>query len=182
MTRRIQKHHRQSIRLRNRDYAESGAYFVTICTKDRECLLGEIVDWKMNLTEFGRIILDCWNDLPSHYLNIILDAFIIMPNHLHGIVVLTDQASVGARSPRPYKGQSLPKHPTLGMMVAYFKYQSTKKINQISQTPGVSFWQRNYHERVLRRHEINRYRQYIVDNPADWSRDENHPNNIRPTD
>ena len=81
---------RRSLRLTGYDYAQAGAYFVTICTYKRLCILGEVTDGEMRLNEYGRIVLDCWNDLPNHYSRVELDEFIEMPNHVHGIVVLTD--------------------------------------------------------------------------------------------
>lgn len=83
------RHHRRSIRLKGYDYAEAGAYFVTICTKGRVCLFGEIVNGDMQLNEFGKIVMATWADLPAHYAGVELDAFVVMPNHVHGIVVLT---------------------------------------------------------------------------------------------
>jgi REP element-mobilizing transposase RayT len=81
------------------DYSQPGEYFVTICTKDRENRFGEIVDGDMRVNDFGGIVRTCWNDLPNHYRNVELDAFVVMPNHVHGIIVLTDQF-VGATSGR----------------------------------------------------------------------------------
>jgi REP element-mobilizing transposase RayT len=81
-------HHRRSIRLRDYDYSQVGAYFVTICAWQRECLFGEIVDGEMRLNEMGRIICAVWNDLPNHYRHVELDEFVAMPNHVHGIIVI----------------------------------------------------------------------------------------------
>ena len=184
MTRRIEKHHRQSLRLRNRDYAKSGEYVITICTTQRECLLGEVVNGEICLNEFGKVVQDCWFDLPKHYPHVVLDEFVIMPNHVHGIIVITNiemSAHVGARSPRPYTSESDRKRLTLGKIVAYFKYQSTKRINQIRKTPNLPLWQRNYYERILRRNEINNIREYIRSNPGHWASDEENPENIKST-
>ncbi len=94
-----QKHHRCSIRLRGFDYALTGAYFVTIVTLGRESLLGEIVNGEMRLNANGEIVYACWDDLPSHYANVELDKFVVMPNHVHGIIVLTGgDVGVGGRS------------------------------------------------------------------------------------
>ena len=82
------KHHRRSIRLKGYDYSQAGAYFVTICTKDRGCLFGEIIDGEMVLNPFGEVVQACWDDLPRHYPHVELDAFVIMPNHLHGIIII----------------------------------------------------------------------------------------------
>jgi REP element-mobilizing transposase RayT len=84
------KHHRKSTRLNGYDYSSAGAYFVTICVKNRECLLGEIQNGKMILNDFGNIIDYHWKNIPSHFQNVDLDQFIVMPNHLHGILWLVD--------------------------------------------------------------------------------------------
>ena len=87
---------RRSIRLKGYDYSQAGAYFVTICVQDRQCLFGNVVDGKMNLNNAGEIVKSVWHDLPNHYAHVELDDFVIMPNHFHGIVVLTGNAPVGA--------------------------------------------------------------------------------------
>ncbi|GIV52421.1 MAG: hypothetical protein KatS3mg038_2942 [Candidatus Kapaibacterium sp.] len=93
-----QKHHRRSIRLKGYDYTQPGAYFVTIVTKDRVCLFGQVVEGQMRLNAVGHIAQQCWTDIPNHFPHVELDAFIIMPNHVHGILVITD---VGARHAVP---------------------------------------------------------------------------------
>ena len=84
------KYRIESTRLQEYDYSSQGAYFITVCTKNRECLLGALVDGQIILNNFGKIVLDCWHDLPNHYSNIILDEFVIMPNHIHGIICIDD--------------------------------------------------------------------------------------------
>ncbi|MCL5962645.1 MAG: hypothetical protein M1358_25600 [Chloroflexi bacterium] len=89
--------HRRSIRLKGFDYTQPGAYFVTICSLNRECLLGEIVNGEMQISECGFIVRKTWENLPQHYINVALDAFVVMPNHVHGIIVLLDEPNpVGA--------------------------------------------------------------------------------------
>jgi REP element-mobilizing transposase RayT len=92
------KHHRRSIRLRGYDYSQAGAYFISICEVNRECIFGDIVDGEMRRNQFGEIVLKWWNELPNYYPPVQLDEFIVMPNHLHGIIEITN---VGAGSPRP---------------------------------------------------------------------------------
>ena len=87
-------HHRRSIRLRSYDYSQAGAYFITLCAQKRECLFGAVVDDVMRLNDVGRIVQNVWDALPDHYSCVELDSFVVMPNHIHGIVVLID---VGAR-------------------------------------------------------------------------------------
>ncbi|MDO9301634.1 MAG: hypothetical protein Q7T89_09635 [Anaerolineales bacterium] len=91
-----QIHHRRSIRLKGYDYSQAGAYFVTICVHQRECLLGDVVNGKMQLSQFGKIVSYAWLDLPKHYPHVILDEFCIMPNHVHFIIVLIDDGRDGS--------------------------------------------------------------------------------------
>ena len=91
-----EKHHRRSIRLKGYDYAQAGAYFVTICTQHRACLFGEVVNGQMQLNDAGRFVEQCWLDIPHHFPHVELEAFVVMPNHVHGIIVITDP--VGAKN------------------------------------------------------------------------------------
>ena len=84
------KRQRRSIRLQGYDYTRQGAYFVTICTRNRACLLGDIVEGRMHLSEAGRLAQVAWEDLPHHYPHVQIDVWVIMPNHMHGIVILTE--------------------------------------------------------------------------------------------
>jgi len=93
------RHHRRSIRLKGYDYSQAGAYFVTICTQDRACLFGKVVNGEMRLNDAGRMVLAEWNMLPERFPHVVLDAFVVMPNHVHGIVVITNPAPM-TRQPR----------------------------------------------------------------------------------
>jgi len=86
------RHHRRSIRLKGYDYSQAGAYFITICTQDRACLFGKVVNGEMQLNDAGRMVLAEWNMLPERFPHVVLDAFVVMPNHVHGIVVITNPA------------------------------------------------------------------------------------------
>lgn len=101
MKRKTRIHNRRSIRLKEYDYARPGEYFITICARGRECIFGEIVDGEMRLSQFGNIVRDTWNDLPNHNRGIELDAFVVMPNHIHGIIIICDN-DVGADSESAY--------------------------------------------------------------------------------
>jgi hypothetical protein len=109
--------HRHSIRLKGYDYSGEGWYFVTVVTFRRECLFGEMADGRMNVSALGRIVQECWEAIPAHFPNVTLDAFVFMPNHVHGIVVIRDEAAeavpVGARhaSPLQVPGQALTAKP-----------------------------------------------------------------------
>ncbi|MBI3659424.1 transposase, partial [Candidatus Acetothermia bacterium] len=118
----LRRYHRQSIRLRGYDYTQNGAYFVTACTWQKECIFGHIENGMMIPSELGNIVNEYWYQLPDHFPNVALDEFAIMPNHVHGILAIV--GPVGAGLPRPYKATTQHK-PTLGQIVGYFKYQST---------------------------------------------------------
>ena len=163
---------RKPTRLKSYDYSQPGAYFVTICVQHRKCLFETITDGRMRLNEIGQIVVECWSHISQHFPSVELGDYVIMPNHLHGIVAQntvgagslrpseetksisptteagsnllpeTEQSSpptAGARSPRPTGDW-----PMLGKIVAYFKYQSTKRINQHRNMTGTRIWQRNY--------------------------------------
>jgi len=169
-------HHRRSIRLPDHDYRSPGAYFVTICVYGRECLLGEVVDGEMRLNDWGHIAWDCWQALPEHFAHVELDAWVVMPNHLHGILVITDPV-VGAQHAAPLPEPRTNVQPgSLGAIIRSFKSAATKRINQLRGTPGTRFWQRNYWEHVIRdERSLNRIREYIQNNPAQWAEDQLHP-------
>ena len=166
------KHRRRSIRLNDYDYGQSGAYFVTVCTKNRECLFGEVVDGAMRSNELGRAAADSWEWLGRQYEQISLDAWVIMPNHLHGVIILDDLRKGGSRT-APTAGI---KTKTLGRVVGAFKTVSTKKINIVRGTPAVPVWQRNYYEHVIRSEdELHRIQTYIENNALKWDMDQENP-------
>jgi len=172
-----EKHHRRSVRLKGYDYAQVGAYFVTICTYQRECLFGEVVEGEMRVNSHGAIVQRCWSDLPRHYPYVELDAFAVMPNHVHGIVVLTGfpiLANVGAGL-RPAPTSASRPHP-LSEIVRAFKSFSSRHVNRLRNTPGLPLWQRNYYEHVIRdEQELHTLRQYVADNPLQWALDQENP-------
>ena len=181
---------RKRLRLKEYDYSQPGAYFVTICTKDREHRFGEIVNVEMRANGLASVVQSCWDDLPKHYPNVELDEFVIMPNHVHGIIVILDEPitvgepsvgdgpipsldrpMVGATSRRPQTGAGRPR-PYLGNVVGYFKYQSARRINEINNTPGTPFWQRGYYDHIKRDdRSLTRIREYIAHNPQQWASD-----------
>lgn len=150
-----------SLRLKGYDYTQPGAYFVTICTKNRQCLLGEIVGGVVQLNESGRIVAETWQWLERQYTYVELDAWVIMPNHLHGIIVITD----GDIQRKP-----------LGNLVGAFKTVSAREINQLRQMSGCPVWQRDFYDRINRNdRSLQRIRQYIADNPLKWHEDADNP-------
>ena len=181
------RHHRLSIRLRGYDYSQAGAYFITICTQNRGCLFGDVAGGEMRLNDAGRSVEQCWNEIPAHFPNVELDAFVIMPNHIHGVLWITK--TVGARHAVPLQ-HAVPQHnDTPGMeqfgrpvagsiptIMRSFKSAVTKRINEMRRTPGVPVWQRNYYEHIIRNDEsLNLIREYIVNNPLQWSMDRENP-------
>jgi putative transposase len=160
---------RRSIRLRGYDYALAGAYFVTIVTRERQCLFGDIVDDQTRLNLWGKIAQDEWQKSAQIRKEIELDIFIVMPNHIHGIIVITDATGrATGRSPL----QSGPTKRSLGAFVDGFKSAITKRIGELRGLPRTAVWQRNYYEHVIRNEEsLHRIRQYIGDNPARWEFD-----------
>jgi len=172
-------HHRRSIRIPGYDYASPGAYFVTISVQDSECVLGQVVDGEMVLSEAGQIAHDGWAEVPRHFPNVSVDTFVVMPNHVHGIVCIEDDPGRGGVTPPLQDGPHIVR-PTLGQIVAYYKYRATKWINALRDTPGAPFWQRNYYERIIRDDaELDRIREYIVGNPYTWHTDRDNPDRIR---
>ena len=166
------KHRRlNSLRLPGYDYSQSGYYFITICTKDRKELFGTITRDRMIENVYGKIVRDCWNDLPNHY-HFELDEFIVMPNHIHGIIVLSD-VGVGLRP--------TPTGPGLSEIIRGFKSFSARRINQRRKLLGKPVWQRNFYDHIIRAEEdLNAIREYIRFNPEKWERDRNNPRNARP--
>ena len=170
---------RRSVRLRGYDYSQAGAYFITICTQNRCCLFGTIEEGGMVLNDAGRTAADCWLQIPDHFPNVELDEWVVMPNHIHGLMVIVDSSTVGANnhSPVPDNHSPLPAPPrptgtsrTIGSMVRGFKIGVTKWYRQRSDASQI--WQRNYWEHIIRNEpELNRIRRYIVDNPLQWEQD-----------
>ena len=180
-----QKHHRRSIRLKGYDYTQPGAYFVTMCTWHRETLLGDIIGGEMRLSAMGQIIEIEWRRLTDHFNHLELGAFVIMPNHVHGILILsTGEASAqivsypaeirwADASPQPPIGT---QPGSLGAILQNLKSVSTRKINQLQCTPGAPVWQRNYYEHIIRDEaDWRRIAAYIQNNPARWTDDQLHP-------
>jgi putative transposase len=166
-------HRRRSIRLPGYDYTLAGAYFITIVTREREELFGCITDGEMKLNQCGQIVENAWHDLPNHFAHVELDAFCIMPNHVHGIIILKDEEGVGAGlrpAPTKYK-----RHP-LSEIVRAFKSFSARRINALQNTQGASIWQRNYYEHIIRDNEDYLSKSgYILNNPSNWAKDKENP-------
>lgn len=179
----VSKFNRHSLRLKDYDYSSAGAYFITICTKDRACIFGEITDGELRLNEFGKIVENFWLEIPEHYPMVELDEYIIMPNHIHGIVFIPDCVGVQDFEPLQQKLQSdilkknrfqhiIPR--SIGAIIRGFKIGVTKWFR--NNTNIVFVFQRNFYEHIIRDEpDLNRIREYIVNNPARWQDDEENP-------
>lgn len=179
-----EKHHRKSIRIPGYDYSRPGAYYITVCTHRREHLFGDVVDGIMRLNEFGRHVQQCWDQIPNHFFHVRLDEFIIMPNHIHGVIWITDDYGrngiVGANNylplPELHRSELFPMGhgtaKTVGSIIRGFKIGVTMRLH--SGRPATPVWQRGYHEHVIRNdYSLHRIRRYIRNNPMKWHM--NHP-------
>ena len=195
-----EKHCRRSIRLRELDYACAGAYFLTIVTFARECLFDDSL--------LRRAVEMSWCDIPRHFAQVTLDEWVIMPNHLHSIIViggdprrgeafpdarsLTRQSAFAKRNLQPAhsRGDASPLQPprgvthgSLGAIIGNFKSVTARRINQIRDTPGATIWQRNYYEHIVRdEDDLNRIRSYIAENPERWEYDRENPHHHSASD
>lgn len=160
MTYHPKRHHRRSIRLRGYNCARPGAYFLTLITENRANLFGEIVRGQMRLSAAGEVVWRCWHDIPKHFPHAVLDAFQVMPNHVHGVLVFSRP---GRSSPRTLQAGERPRGTsmTVGSVVRGFKIGVTKWMRQHTRVHDV--WHRNYWEHiVLNPAELARIRRYII--------------------
>jgi putative transposase len=188
-------HDRRGLRKKQHDYTTPGSYYVTICVHDMGTFpFGDVIDGRMRLSDMGAIADEYWLRIPAHFPGVTLDAHIVMPNHVHGIIVIPDlgaKSVVGTRhassliphgpvvvdsaelrddgSCEPASGV-IRRH-SLRTMVGSFKSAVSKRINEIRGTPGATIWQERYHDHVIRDEEsLRRIREYILSNPARWGR------------
>lgn len=181
---------RRSPRLQGYDYTQEGAYFVTICTFQREELFGEISDGAMRLSALGEIAGNCWTAIPTHFLNIELDLFVVMPNHIHGILLILKQRQDDEPKTTQFESVST-KHvsslqkPTskqrgvigakagsLGASVGSYKSAVTREINTLLGIRAPRVWQPRYHDHIIRSDgDLQRLRDYVANNPAKWEQD-----------
>jgi REP element-mobilizing transposase RayT len=175
-------HHRKSIRLKGYDYSSPGYYFVTICTQNRVCLFGEIINGKMQLNDAGNMVDLQWATLPHRFKNIRIDEYSVMPNHFHAILEIVSPVGtplVGAPTGMGVAGAGAPTRgaPALGEMIGAFQSIVTVEyIRGVKTNNWQSFqkklWQRNYWEHIIRNdQELMRIRYYIKNNPSNWNCD-----------
>ena len=187
MTYNSKVHKRRSVRLPGFDYSKPGTYFITICTKDRECLFGHVENDEMILNEAGKTANQCWLKIPEHYPDVVLHDHIVMPNHVHGIIELVQNVGVphvGVQNSEPLHGEPLcekltppKKHEyqkiiprSIGSIVRGYKIGVVKwfRDNTDIHVP----WQRNFHEHIIRnKEEYNKIAYYIKFNPSKWNED-----------
>jgi putative transposase len=171
--------YRRSIRLAEYDYRQPGAYFITVCTHGRAARFGTLANGRMHLNDAGQVLHTIWQALPEHYPGIALDAFVVMPDHIHGIIVINEPVRAIHESPGCFTRPqwAIPESPlrlnpadrrtmTLPKLMGRLKMQTAKQINALCNTPGQPLWQRNYWERILRdERECAAVRAYIRTNP-----------------
>jgi putative transposase len=176
-----QKHHRRSIRIKEYDYTQPGGYFVTIVTYQRVCLFGEIVNAEIQLNASGVIADEGWRVIPEHFPNIELGAYVVMPNHIHGIIFINDRANTSTHRGTIYRAPTeqfgKPVVGSIPTIIRTFKSAVTCRIGRELNATGI--WQRNYYEHIIRNHEDwDRIHRYIESNPSKWAEDHENPMNI----
>ena len=168
-------YNRKRNRMANFDYSTPGYYFVTICTKGMLEYFGRVQNAKMELNDTGQIVQECWLDLPNHYHNCKLHTFIIMPNHIHGIIEIVGNGFKPFQNEQPTnKRNGLKPFPTYGLseIVRGFKTFSSKYINQKSKHKFT--WQKSFYDHIIRNdNELIRISEYIEKNPMLWKQNKN---------
>jgi len=183
-------HNRHSIRLQGYDYSQSGAYFITICTDKKKNYFGEIVNGDVKLNLEGQYAFHQWKMIPQRFGNVEVDEFIIMPNHIHGIIVIRSGRGEGSDNKDLSGKQRLLSDPSplqahekiqlngtvpgsIGAIVQNFKSNISRKINALPKMQGVTIWQKNFYDHIIRDEEdYARIVEYIRNNPRDWEQDE----------
>ena len=184
---------RRSVRLRGYDYAFRGFFFITICTHDKQPSLADIIDYQPQLSKIGQVVAECWKQIPEHFPRVRLDEWIVMPNHLHGIIVIRNPGSFppptsgdeGTACRAPTNLEALTAYETvfeefgkpvaasLSTIARSFKSAVSKRVREELGTANLPVWQRNYFEHVIRDEDsLNKIRNYIWENPIHWNRDE----------
>jgi putative transposase len=179
---------RRSIRLKGYNYSQVGGYYVTIVTRGREWVLGEVSGGEIHISPLGQIVDECWRSIPEHFPNVSVDAFVVMPNHVHGIIFIheTEFTRRGTiyRAPTANTISQLEKFGTprvgsLATIIRTFKAAITRRAGLELNSGNI--WQRNYYEHILRDEaDYERVAGYILDNPANWEQDEENPDATLP--
>ena len=166
-------HHRRSIRLAGYDYTRAGAYYITIVTWQREEIFGEVVNGEMQLSSMGRIAEEYWRLIPKHFSHAELEAFVVMPNHIHGIIILDDDARTGTiyraptPAPTPTEQFQKPVAGSIPTIMRTYKASVSRRIQKEHHETNI--WQRNYYEHIVRdQADYERIAGYILSNPVNW--------------
>ncbi len=167
---------RKNTRMKQWDYSRDGLYFITICVKDRHCVFGAVQNKIMRLNNWGRHAYECWQQIPNHFPGVIIDQFVVMPNHVHGIVVIEENhASVGNKYICSLTKNTKSKHRNmmkLSKIIATYKAAVTRKINKFSSNNYFQ-WQRSFHDHIIRNErELINIQNYIFFNPDNWRDDD----------
>lgn len=181
------KYRIEPARWRGHDYAAPGWYSVTICTKGRACFFGEVRGGVMGLSEAGCVAHRCWEAIPDHVPRVRLDAFVVMPNHVHGIIGLlpVDDPEVetlhATSLQRPIRNETMsdisPEAGSLGSIVRSYKSAVTRQVRR-DVFAGFA-WQPRFHDRVVRHaRALHATRRYVAENPLKWLLDRNHPSRL----
>lgn len=177
------KYRVESARLQGYDYGSPGAYFVTINTKTRMHWFGDVADGGMNRNDVGNIVQKCWLAIPTHHLNVELDEFVVMPDHVHGIITITKQFERDVArnvSPQHHKYQQIPS-PQSGSLPTIVRSFKSAVSNEIHRTGRANFaWQPRYYDHIVRdEDDLNRIREYIINNPLMWYYTKTNPNAVK---
>lgn len=177
---------RRSIRLKEFDYTTPWWYYVTICTDGHKYSFGKIRNGKMELNLFGKIADECWRNISKHFQQVELDYYVIMPNHIHGIVIINGRGTACRALTNANRDNTdndelfgKPVKGSLPTIIRSYKSAVTKRINEIKKAAGGIVWQRNYYEHVIRNEkELYNIRRYIEQNPLKWDLDNDLLENI----
>jgi putative transposase len=169
-------HHRRPVRLKGYDYSTPGTYFVPVVTNGYKCIFGKIIDTEMHNNHLGEIVSACWFGIPDHFSGIEVEPFVLMPNHIHGIITILDDDRRGTIYRAPTKEEfGQPTVRSIPTIVRTFKAAVSRVANE---DMGIKkIWQRNYYEHIIRNQmEMEQINDYIQTNPASWEKDpENNP-------
>jgi len=167
---------RRSVRLKHFDYQSPAAYFVTICTHEKQCIFGEIIEGMMAKNSLGEVVEEEWLRTGQLRPYVELDAAVVMPNHFHGVIMFVDVDEGTARHAPTERVFAQSVSHSLASVVGSFKSAVSKRINEVRGTPGAVVWQRNYYEHVIRNeHDLQQVREYIANNLAQWEMDRENP-------
>ena len=167
---------RRSVRLKGFDYSQPSTYFLTVCTHDKRWIFGEVIGHEVALSRCGKIVSECWRSIPAHFPNVELAAHVVMPNHVHGVIIVkqrarTDRANEKSDAREPRRIGALPPG-SIPAIVRSFKSVTTRRIHEAASRPH-DVWQRGYYERIIRDDdEFRQICEYIRLNPANWASDD----------